>query len=268
MLIDAHAHLDRYDAEIEDALKEIRTEGIFTVSNSMDVPSYERNLEISEACDLVLPLFGVHPWNAPEHANHLEKLEPFIGQTPMIGEVGLDHFFVKDRSRYPDQRKVFEFFLAAAKKQNKIVNLHTKGAEEDVLALLSDYAVERAIIHWYSGSLDTLQCLADRGVYFTVGAEVLYSVHISEIARAVPLNQLLTETDNPGGPRSFLGSPGMPLLIKDVVRRIAGLRGSTYDEVVHQTQQNFLRLIQDDQGIVELHRRLVTRRIEGTQQRH
>ncbi len=115
MLIDAHAHLDRYGAELEAALAEIRREGILTLSNSMDIASYERNVAIAKSCDLVVPTFGVHPWNAPEYAKDLEKLEPLIEESPMIGEVGLDHFFIKEQLRYRDQRKVFEFFLAAAR---------------------------------------------------------------------------------------------------------------------------------------------------------
>ena len=97
MLIDAHSHLDRYDLlgehALESALSEITKHGIFTISNSMDLPSYRRNLEISEACEFVLPAFGVHPWNAPDNANRLDDLGEAIEQSPMIGEVGLDHYF-------------------------------------------------------------------------------------------------------------------------------------------------------------------------------
>ena len=252
MLIDAHAHLDRYGAELEEALAEIRQEGILTVSNSMDVASYERNVEIAESCDLVVPTFGVHPWNAPEYAKDLDELEPLIEATPMIGEIGLDCFFVKEQSRYRDQRKVFEFFLSAAKERDQIVNLHTKGAEEEVLALLRRYDVEKAIVHWYSGPRDTLRCLADRGVYFTVGVEVLCSKHIQSLVRLIPRERLLTETDSPGGPRSVLGRPGMPLLIDDIIEKTAGLIGVSRDELVSQVEQNFLRLVEADQRLAHV----------------
>ena len=129
MLIDAHAHLDRYDLidehALESALADITEHGIFTISNSMDLPSYSRNLEISERCDLVLPTFGVHPWNASEYADRLEDLRETIEHSPMIGEIGLDHYFVGDTSAYPAQRKVFEFFLDASKDQDKMYFLPT-----------------------------------------------------------------------------------------------------------------------------------------------
>ncbi|GAG02118.1 unnamed protein product, partial [marine sediment metagenome] len=108
MLIDAHAHLDRYGDALESALQEIAQHKIFTISNSLDLPSYKRNLEISEMCELVLPTFGVHPWMAPEYADRLEDLHIAIEQSPMLGEIGLDYYFVEDPAEYPAQRKVLE----------------------------------------------------------------------------------------------------------------------------------------------------------------
>jgi TatD DNase family protein len=67
MLIDAHSHIDRYEETLELALEEIRKYKIFSISNSMDIPSFERNLKINERCELVFPIFGIHPWNAPEY---------------------------------------------------------------------------------------------------------------------------------------------------------------------------------------------------------
>jgi len=267
MLVDAHSHVDRYDlageGALEAALEEITRYRIFTISNSMDLSSYQRNLAISEMCGLVLPIFGVHPWNAPQYARRLEDLGEAIQQSPMIGEIGLDHYFVKDASEYPDQRRVFEFFLAAAREQEKIVNLHTKGAEEAVLELLDRYEISRAIAHWYSGPLDILQELAARGVYFTIGIEVLYSRHIQTIAQAIPLGQLLTETDNPGGPREFIGGPGMPGLVQEVVRGIAEVRETTVEAMTQIIHTNLLQLIRDAPGLVDAY----VRALEGQHDR-
>lgn len=255
MLIDAHSHVDRYDlvaeGAVESALEEITHHRIFTISNSMDLPSYRRNLEISEMCDLVLPIFGVHPWNAPEYADRLEDLSEAIERSPMIGEIGLDFYFVKDSSTYPDQRRVFEFFLAAAQRHGKVVIVHTKGAEETVLELLDLYDVPGVIVHWYSGPLDTFREMVDRGVYFTVGPEVLYSEHIQTIAREIPSGKLLTETDNPGGPKGFIGGPGMPVLVKDVVEGLAQARQTTTEAIIQTVKSNLLGLVRDDPFLAE-----------------
>ena len=247
MLIDAHAHLHQYsDAELIPALGEIDQLGIFTVSVSMDLPSWQRNLELAQRSPLVMPSFGIHPWNAHDYAHRLDELAAPIAESAMIGEIGLDHHFVEDAAKYPAQRSVFEFFLAAAREQKKIVNLHTKGAEEDVLRLLEQYGTERAIVHWYSGSLDIFRKLADRGCYFTVGVEVAQSEHIRHIAREIPAAQLLTETDNPGAQKWLQGYEGFPRLILDVVVALADLRGTTPVPLVETVQTNFLRLLGDD----------------------
>jgi TatD DNase family protein len=134
MLIDAHCHLDRYEENLGRALEQIKQHRIFTISNSMDLPSYKQNVSIAAASDLILPVFGIHPWNASEYVGRLEDLDWAISESPMIGEIGLDYYFVKETSLYDDQRSVFEYFLQAASKQQKIVIVHTKGAESEVFS--------------------------------------------------------------------------------------------------------------------------------------
>src|SRR5215470_1937657 len=133
MLIDAHAHLDKYGDLLDDALRQIEQEQIFTIATAMDLSSYLPILRIAEMSDLVLPTFGIHPRRAPEYADHLSELNPIIEQSRAIGEIGLDFHWVEDSSQYPAQIKVLEYFLAAAREQKKFVNLHTKGAEQEIL---------------------------------------------------------------------------------------------------------------------------------------
>ncbi len=246
MLIDAHAHLDKYGDDLESVLEEIVQYGIYTISTAMDPPSYRRALEIGKRCDLVLPTFGIHPWRAPAYAGDLEELNGYIDQSPMLGEIGLDHHFVEDAGQYPAQRKVFEFFLDAAKTQGKILNLHTKGAEREVLDLLRAYGIERAIVHWYSGPLDVLDDLVSWGAYFTVGVEVLHTDAIRTIARRIPSRQLLTETDNPGGAKWLTKEIGMPGLLKEIVRGLGEVRKTTAEAIVRTVQENVATLIAGD----------------------
>jgi TatD DNase family protein len=246
MLIDAHAHLDKYRADLDQALQEIRTHRVFTIAVTMDVPSYQRSLEIGDGCDLVLPTFGIHPKRASEYADRLSQLSPFIDQSPAIGEIGLDFHWVKESSQYPAQRKVLEYFLAAAREQNKMVNLHTKGAEKEILNLLERYDIRRAIVHWYSGPMDILRALVQFGAYFTVGVEVSCSNTIQAIAREIPDHLLLTETDNPGGLQWLNGTIGMPIEVQNVVNMIARLRNSTPELLVRIISANFFRMIDAD----------------------
>lgn len=246
MLIDAHSHLDLYEDELESVLEEIQEDGIFTVSNSTDPQSYRRNSDIAETCELVMATFGIHPWRAPQFVERLEEFRPQIDHSLMLGEIGLDHYWASDPALHPAQNAVLEYFLAAASQQDKSVNLHTKGAEREVLELLDRYGVHRAIVHWYSGPMDVLREMIDRGLYFTIGVEITSSPGIQAIAQEIPLPQLLTETDNPGGQQWLAGSLGRPPLVRDVVARLAELRGMTGDEMRRAIHANFAALVNGD----------------------
>ena len=246
MLIDAHVHIDKYGEDLEQALQEICTSRIFTIAVAMDPPSYRRSLEIGSECDLVLPTFGIHPRRAPGYVDRLQELSPLIEQSPAIGEIGLDFHWVKDGTQYPAQVKVLEYFLAAAREQQKMLNLHTKGAEKKILDLLERYAIQRAIIHWYSGPLDILRALIQFGAFFTVGVEVSYSKTIQSIAREIPDHLLLTETDNPGGLKWLKDIVGMPKDVQSVIDTTARLRKTTPDALAQAVQTNFLRMIDTD----------------------
>ncbi|MBW2622677.1 MAG: TatD family hydrolase, partial [Deltaproteobacteria bacterium] len=197
---------------------------------------------------------------APDNADNLDDFTESIAQTPMIGEIGLDYHWVENEKDYPAQRKVFEFFLAAAKERNKAVNLHTKGAEKEILDLLIKYDLPRVIVHWYSGPLGVFDKLIDRGCYFTFGCEVSHSEEIRVLARRVPLELLLTETDNPGGVQWLSGKTGMPSLVADVLRELAKLRNKSFKDLSRIVENNFLRFVQSDPWLPDAY----TKAIEGT----
>ena len=175
MLIDAHVHLDKYGGLLDRALQEIEEQQIFTVATAMDLPSYLELQKIGERSELVLPIFGIHPRRAAEYADRLPELSRYIDMSPAIGEIGLDLHWVKDTTTYPAQRKVLEYFIAAAGEQNKFVNLHTKAGEKEILDLLVKYNVAAPSSIGTPGRWMFLKAMIDFGCYFTIGVEVLYS---------------------------------------------------------------------------------------------
>jgi len=246
MWIDAHAHLDHYGDALDAALDAIERHRIVTISVSMDPDSYRAAKAIAGRSALVLATFGVHPWEAHKLSGDLGALDEAIAESPMLGEIGLDFHWVRDADSYSAQRRVFAYFLAAARDQDKIVNLHTKGAEREVLDQLQRHDIRRAIVHWYSGPRDVLDDLIAFGAYFTVGVEVMRSKHIQAIARHIPADRLLTETDNPGGWEWFTGKIGMPELLLDTAQTLARVRGMTVEALRETVRANFLRLAGDD----------------------
>lgn len=246
-LIDAHAHLDKYGDDALDAVLHALDElDALTFAVSVDPESYRRTTEIAVRSRRVVPCFGIHPSEAPRFVASLDTLAPLVSLTPMIGEIGLDHRFVTEPGEYPAQREVFAYFLEAARVQAKIVNVHCSGAERATAEMLADHGIERAIIHWYSGSLHDLGALVATGASFTVGVEILRSDHIRGVAAAIPDDRLLTETDNPGGHRWLTGETGEPDLLTEVVAELARVRGIPPEAVRSLVRENTARLIDGD----------------------
>ncbi|MEX2279326.1 MAG: TatD family hydrolase [Acidimicrobiia bacterium] len=247
MFIDAHAHLDKYnDDDVERVLAQIEQDQILTLSVSVDERSFLRSEAIAARSPLVVPSFGIHPAEAPRFVHSLDEVEDTVLRSPLIGEIGLDHRFVTDTSQFDAQRTVFRRFLTWAAEQNKIVNLHCAGAEQDTARMLSDHHTERAIVHWYSGPLDDLTQLIQKGCMFSVGVEIRQSDHIRQIARMIPSTQLLTETDNPGGLRWLTEESGYPTVIASVVDELARVREVSSASLLEEVRSNMANLIRDD----------------------
>jgi TatD DNase family protein len=247
MLVDAHTHLDHYDdALLPDVLAQIDHLRMLTVAVATDPVSFERTRSLAQRSLWIIPAFGIHPWKAAQYAGDLDALEGLIEASVMLGEIGLDYYWVEDRATDDAQRRVLRHFLHAARAQHKVVNLHTKGAEAEILALLEAYRIERAIIHWYSGPLDIARRLAERGAYFTVGVELDRNEQIQTLAQQIPTGQLLTETDGPSGLEWLGGGTAMPQHVLGVVRTLARVRGVDETEMQQVIWENTRRLWGDD----------------------
>lgn len=247
MLIDAHTHLDEY-VEYKDginleneALEEINSNKILSLANSMDVPSYIKTMELAKKSDFVIPSFGIHPRKAHIYVDRLEELEEYIYDCKMIGETGLDFFWAK-KETFSFQIPLFEYFLENARRQDKIITIHTKGAEGEIINFLDKHKAKRVIIHWYSGPLWELKELIKRGCYFTVGVQAKYSDIIKDISREIPKNRLLLETDNPSGEEWLSKNIGMPVLIKEVYEETAKLKKMSLPELELQAYENYLNI--------------------------
>ena len=213
MYIDFHNHIDFYkEEELDSVINCINSNKIMTI-----------------ACYIV-PIFGIHPWRVKNNID-LDKFEDYIKNTPLIGEIGLDFYWIEDKYTYPYQIKVFEHFLQYAKKYNKYINVHTKGCEELVLNLIKKYDVSpQTIIHWYSGDKDTLKKLIDAKCYFTGSVDLGYIKHSQDIIKEIPANKLIAETDGPTALEWVNGVYGMPDEIKSVYKNICKIKNLDIEE--------------------------------------
>lgn len=249
MLIDTHAHLDAYPAGfVARAIAETDRLGILTLSMTTGPRDFVRLRPLAAQSPLIVPCFGLHPRHAQDYVHNLEPLIPFIEETPIIGEIGLDYGLIRDSRARAAQRSVFEFCLNQAQAAKKIISVHSFGASKEAVDMVSRCQVERSIFHWYSGPIELINDIVEIGGYVSVGFEVTVSKHIQDIARAVPAERLLTETDNPHSQAGLAGSVGMPNILERIMLKVAQLRKVSPTELEELVQTNFERLLDGDPG--------------------
>lgn len=248
MYIDFHNHIDFYkNSKLEEAILDINRNDIKVISCAMDEESYKENLKISRMTKNIIPTFGIHPWRINHNEYDFDKFDEYIKTTKIIGEVGLDFFWVEDKTTYDKQVEVFRYFLQKSKEYNKYLNIHTKGAEELVYNLIREYDVsEKSIIHWYSGDIDTLNKLIDAKCYFTASIDIKYKESSREILDKIPISLLLAETDGPTALEWINGKYAMPSEIMNVYKNICNLKNIDIDEFHYSSMQNYFKIINNN----------------------
>lgn len=244
MYIDCHTHLDFFEDKIEEAIKDINENKILTIANSMNIESYIKNREYSKESEFIIPCFGMHPWKAAEYKGDLKNLIPYIEESEIIGEIGLDYLWVEDKSTFEPQRRIFYFMLEESIMRNKVISLHTKDAEEEIYMALKKYNYNKAIIHWYSGDIETLDKLIDLGCYFTISVDLGYSEKSYEVLNKVPMDKLLVETDGPTALEWVNGNYGYPSEIKKIYEKVAEYKDITVEELLNIVKENLENLLQ------------------------
>lgn len=238
MFFDFHSHLDMYENP-DVAVRQLAELGVYTISAATDVESYLKTVEISRTSDLIVPTFGIHPSRAHLYTGSLDSLDRYVDISPVIGEIGLDYLWAEPLDEAA-QKKIFCYIAEKAVEQDKYMVIHTKNAEEDVLALLDEMNAEKVIVHWYSGPMDIYRQYIERGWYFTFGIELMHSPYIRELAVAAPIDRLLPETDNPVGVEWLAGRTGMP---EDIIPVYDALSETVGYSIESQLKENALRVL-------------------------
>lgn len=242
MYVDAHNHLDFFKENIDKAIEEINKNKIITFANSTDIDSYSLNKEYAKKSKYIIPSFGIHPWKIAEYKGSLSELIPYIKESKLIGEIGLDFHWVEDKSTYKKQREIFNFILQESVKRGKFVNIHTKGAEDEIYNTLKALNYNRVIIHWYSGDLEILDKFIELGCYFTISVDIGYSELTEKILKRIPINQLLTETDGPTALEWVNGKYGYPTEIIRVLDDISKYKNIASMEAKNKIYSNYSKI--------------------------
>lgn len=248
-MIDAHLHLDQYQQEeLERLIDEWRGAGIeAVVAVSTDLASSYQTLEIKQQFpDFVYAAVGHHPEqplaNEADTNELLALIECEREQIAAIGEVGLPYYAMDElgiKSLDPYMARL-ETFMVTAKKHHLPLALHAVHDQvAPVLGKLGEHKVEHAHFHWLKAVPEDLQRVFDSGYALSLTPEVCYRARDQKLAGAVPMEQLMLETDGPwafAGP--FEGKQTTPLFLREAVKKIAETKNRAEVDIVEQTLKN------------------------------
>lgn len=227
-IIDTHAHLDQVE-NLADALQRAHEAGVSDiVCMSVDLPSVEKVLNIPQTYSNpnIHVALGIHPGNikTEEVDATFDIMRSNISRAKAIGETGLDFWYKwvrKDEDKKSEQRRVFTKHLELAKEFDLPIVIHSRGAWRECLDLTLESGVVKALFHWYSGPLDILKDVLDKGYLVSTSPSVAYSPQSREAMAFAPVEQMLIETDCPvtykDGESFFQAEP------KDVRRTLKAL---------------------------------------------
>ena len=194
-LYDTHFHLD-LQKNVKAAIEEINANKIYTIAMTNLPVLYEKEKQQYDS-PYIRTALGFHPELVGEYKKYIPLMWEKLSEARYIGEVGLDF---TDKTYQADQVSFFsELVQRCRKDENKIISIHSRKAEREVLDVLDDAFSFKAILHWYSGDESLLNRAVKMGCYFSVNGNMLKSRKIERMLEIVPKNRILLETDSPFG---------------------------------------------------------------------
>jgi TatD DNase family protein len=165
-----------------------------------------------------------------------------------IGETGLDYFRVEGDTEW--QRERFRIHIRAARRCAKPLVIHTRAAAEDTLRIMreEDAGEVGGVMHCFTETWEVAAAAMELGFHISFSGIVTFknAKDLKEVARRVPLERMLVETDSPYlAPVPHRGKPNQPAFVKHVAEEIASLRGIAFEEVAAATSRNFFALFRD-----------------------
>lgn len=249
-IFDSHAHYDdsAFDGDRDALLSSLPGLGVGHIINAgASLCSSRKAVELSGRFPHVYAACGVHPEDAgdlpPDYLQQLEALCTSSPKVKAVGEIGLDYHY-EDMAPKEVQREVFARQIELANRLRLPVIVHDREAHGDTMELLARHRPQ-GVVHCFSGSVEMMREVVKLGMYVGLGGAVTFKnarVPV-EVAREVPLERLLLETDAPYmAPAPFRGKRCDSSLIRYTGERIAGLRGIPLDELLCITEANAARL--------------------------
>lgn len=254
LLVDSHCHLDKldltqYSGDLTQAIADAEGVGVTQfLCVSITLKEFPAVLKIAKTYPNVSASVGLHPNEQDIEKEPTEAELIALGQDTKViavGETGLDYY--RSTGDIEWQKDRFRTHIRAAKKLNKPIIVHTRQAKEDTIQILreEDAASVGGVMHCFTEDWETAKAALDLHFYISFSGIVTFrnALDIQEVAKKVPLDRILIETDSPYlAPNPHRGKPNQPAYVRYVAEFIAQLRGLDPVEFGNCTTDNFFRL--------------------------
>ena len=251
-IIDSHCHIDRVDLDqfggsMESMLahaKDLSVEEFLCVC--IDLEHFDDVFSLAKAYENIYASVGVHPTEQEGKDPSVDELLALANHDKIIaiGETGLDYFHIeKDTADW--QRDRFRRHIAASNQSGKPMIIHTRDAKEDTIELMQQEKAEQGVMHCFSEDWDTAKAAIDLGFYISFSGIITFksAESLREVAKKVPADRLLVETDSPYlTPVPYRGRPNSPAYTYYVAEKLAEIRGTSINDIADTTTANFKKL--------------------------
>ncbi|CNF76929.1 metal-dependent hydrolase [Yersinia massiliensis] len=261
LLVDSHCHLDSLDYEtlhssVDDVLAKANARDVgFVLAVATTLPGFSAMTAlIGDRKDVAFSC-GVHPLNLDDGYDFQQlRALAATGKVVAMGETGLDYFYQQDN--IPLQQASFREHIRIGRELNKPVIVHTRDAREDTLAILREENAQECggVLHCFTEDKATAATLLDLGFYISFSGILTFrnAEQLRDVARYVPLDRLLVETDSPYlAPVPHRGKENQPAYVRDVAEYMAVLKGVSIETLAQTTTDNFCRLFHLDSSSLD-----------------
>lgn len=252
MWIDTHAHLadSEFDEDRKEVIKRAKDAGIGKiVLIGCDVEGAKRALKLAYTDDMFDVAIGFHPDGVLEERDGASMFELMKDpKVKLIGEIGLDFYWDKDPEHHKLQETLFIKQIDWANQLNKPISIHMRDASKKSFDILKTHPVQRGgVMHCYSGSVEMAREYIKLGFYISLAGPVTFkNAHVpKDVAREIPLEWLLIETDSPYlAPHPLRGKRNESSFVVETAKVIAELRGMPLEDLESSLEANYNRLTQ------------------------
>lgn len=243
-MIDAHCHVDfkEYNKNREEVMQKAQKKLRAIINSGASLGGNRRTLKLQEEYpNFAYATLGFHPHNAEKAEKNiieqaLGEMVDNIDNCVAIGETGLDFHQIKSEEHKKRQIELFERFIDLAVEHQKPLVIHARDAEQEALEMVKKYDLSHVIFHCYGGDAQTASAITEEGYYISISTIINFSTHHQDLAREIPLSNMLTETDSPY--LSPFKGRNQPAYVEEVVKKVAQVKELEMDEVDKITDKN------------------------------